>query len=355
MERRSGLFVTKLEKMAESYQQLQDFQNSYDCMREVIGEHIRNGTVDSVSDLASSCSLDTLWNSDESALSLSKTLDSIHSIIWRGRLLGLPNLDFYDDTELETEKRALLLERQLHLTCSEILKPQQASDAQFSGLDELFGCLFEIYDPEKYPIRRQRVALAASRLMNECPELLSEATVQAVKQSISVKQGQITNDSRLGGFSKHLTASISVNLALQERPVDVNRVEQALRTWTSLSDQPGQSLQDCVEDIPGLIRQLNLIIDYFDLQGLDHLQIPTLSLLGRILELQNPSNTTSIVENMSRLSLQYLRAGYSGKSGITLEKTQELVDSGSVSTEAMVNFYLAYSEHYLSIGALSKW
>jgi hypothetical protein len=64
---------------------------------------------------------------------------------------------------------------------------------------------------------------------------------------------------------------------------------------------------------------------------------------------------TALTECLLALSLQFLRAGYSGQAGLILAKCQNIVDTASPSSEAVVGHYLAYAEYFLCIGAIEKW
>jgi separase len=350
----AGMFSRRLEMLAEACERRHQFVESHRHYQSALQEHINTGLVESVARRASSMSFDAIWSSTD-GLSLSRCIDGVHSLLWKVDLTDEDALDFLDAPDLDEEGRSVILERQLWLFSNEILKPSRhMDDCLKERLHRILQALFHLLDAETYPIRRRRVALQATYISLTGAEMLQHDTNNLILELAErPRQPDKSRDAKLIPYLDHLHASLRTNLALSQPPTNLKEVTLALSTWQSVCDSH-PDLTTRIDGLPAFAHQLRLLSDFLEVQCLFSLRISTLSLLVRTVEVIDKEGT-ALTECLSALSLQCVRAGYSGQAALVLAKCQNVVDTASPSVDAVVGHYLAYAEYFLCIGATEKW
>lgn len=353
--RTSGMLARRLEMLAEVCEKSHRFAEGYRHYQNALHEHIDSGLVESVAQQTSSVSFDAVWSSTN-GLSLSRCIDGVQSLLWKVDLTEEDSLDFLDATHLEGECRGMILERQLWLFSNEVLKPsRRVDDCLKERLNRILRALFDLFDQERYPIRRRRVALQATYISLTGMDIIQDDIKRFVLEVSELPQKpEKSLDLKLIPYLDHLHACLRANLALSKTPSNIKDIASALATWQSICDSQPNDLATRIEGLPAFGQQLRLLADFLEVQCLFGLRISALSLLVRTVEAIDKEGT-ALTECLTALSLQCLRAGYSGQAGLILAKCQNVVDTLSPSLEAVVGHYLAYSEYFLCIGAAEKW
>jgi hypothetical protein len=300
-------------------------------------------------------SFDALWSSAD-GLSLSRCVDNAHYLLWKVDLIEEDALDFLDPLDLNEDCRALVLERQLWLFSKEVLKPlRRVDDCLKERLHRLLQTLFGLLDQERYPIRRRRIAHLAACISLAGTDIIGDDIKNLISSMAELPRApEKSGDLKLVPYLGHLHASLQATLALTKTPTDVKDITSALATWQNISDSQPNDLTSRIDGLPAFAHQLRLLADFLEVQCLFSLRITTLSLLARTIEAIG-NEGTALTECLSALSLQCLRAGYSGQAGLVLARCQSVVDTATPSVEAVVGHYLAYSEYFLCIGAAERW
>jgi separase len=352
--RRIGLIATKLEALASLHERHGTYLEASECLRQLFNQHLKSGIVGSAVNSAAALSYDKLWQTSD-GLTLSRCIDRYHSIVMKAQANDLTLSELYD-SDLENEAKGMVMERQLQLHCEQLLKPKPCHvKGQVETIVIVLQSLFDLYQPEMYPVRRQRPALLASLLFNHLSDVLPENILHAVHQAKELPSDfEQSRDKLLAGYSNHLRNGIAVNLALRNPKLAYEHVEKAIRSWQELLENPQSSLLDQVDHMSMFVYQLTLLVDFLDVQCQPRLRIPTLSLLSRLLEALGSDSFSALVDTLATLALQYLQLGYSGKASLTLTKCQNFVENASLSPESQVAYHLANVEYFLAVGNTAK-
>jgi separase len=352
--RTAGMLARRLEMLAEVCERNHQSAESHRRYQHALQEHIDTGLLESVARRASCMSFDAAWNSAD-GLSLSRCIDGVQSLLWKTDLTDESPLDFLDASHLDEECRGVILERQLWLFSNEVLKPsRRVDDCLKERLHRVMRSLFDVFDQERFPIRRRRAALLATYISLTGMDIVEDDIKSLVLEIAGRPQHpEKSRDINLIPYLDHLHASLQTNLALSQPLTNINDITSALSTWQSIGDSQSD-LTTRIDGLPAFAHQLRLLADFLEVQCLFSLRISTLSLLVRTVEAIDKEGT-ALAECLSALSLQCLRAGYSGQADLVLAKCQNVVDTASPSVDAVVGHYLAYSEYFLCIGATEKW
>ncbi|KAF2399345.1 hypothetical protein EJ06DRAFT_495058 [Trichodelitschia bisporula] len=326
-ERQAAHLCAKLERLAEISQTPKTLGLVTDALRQVVDEHIQSGTLRAAADQAAALPLD--------AGRMLKSVRSLALLLWKR------DEPHFDDSTLPDDHRGLLLEWQFEYALPELIKarPEQVP----ARAESLFVALMDVYAADRFPVRRLRTVVTALRL--------PEGSVQLGKclLELDARWTKPAKDKGLVRFWDHLSASARALRALRN-PVDITAAQKALETWQGIVDSSVSldSLQQHVDPIEPWVAQLNLLADFFAMQGAAHSELRTLNLLVKVLELQEHSALPGVI---TRLGLQYSRAGFTTKAGVLLARAQALLTEPS---EARLRWCLAYAEYLLDIGCLDK-
>ncbi|KAF3910152.1 Separin [Arthrobotrys entomopaga] len=110
-----------------------------------------------------------------------------------------------------------------------------------------------------------------------------------------------------------------------------------------------QQLQDCSANCDFMVEKLKLLVDFLDMKGYSMARKQALELLAKLYKLLEYSIDV-IVRCKVSLGIQYLRLGFSGKSGSTLSEAGQWMKKEDVSTATKLEWNLAYTEYLISIG-----
>jgi separase len=355
-ERVTGFLAMKLEKLAEVYQKKKCYTEAHTTLGQAMSEYIGMGALRDAAELATSNSLNVVFGTGAPA-SLHRVAKMMHHLASK---LGSPpdQENGLDESTLAPEERAVLLEMRLGLFAQSLTRSSRLESVQTTELESLVEDLLELYDPDQKPLRRQRVEAAILRINADLPDLIEQEHLDTIKKTATLIPDGVGlgDDSGLASFRHHLGAALQATLALEAKPVDIEKLKSALQRWQSIVDssQTWDALLGHIDNTDSWIGQLQTITDYLDFQGLQSVLIPSLSLLTRVLELQGAASPVLLLATMSRLGVHLVRAGYSGRSGLILAKAGQLLQNTDLTIEARLRHYLARSEYLLAIGATER-
>jgi separase len=225
------------------------------------------------------------------------------------------------------------------------------------SFERLSKTLLDLYSPSDYPIRRQRVAILLIRLAAEKPEFSPLSKMDALDDIRVESDEGLGEDSNLAKFQVHIHMTLKVLLNFRQSSPSVPNLKEAILTWQTIlgSVDSWPSLLDKVDDTTKWTTQLEMISDYLAIRAEEYLRIPVLKMIARILELRDDNDSTQLVLAQSKLALQLLELGYSGKAGLVLAKSQAVLSNIEATAEAKLHWHLAYAKYLLRIGNTDKW
>ncbi|KAJ6085991.1 Peptidase C50 separase [Penicillium sp. IBT 16267x] len=355
--RTTAFTALKFERMAHLYLDGNMHVDSEKSFRQSIAEYIDSGTLQQITDSglgAHPCSGGQ--NPQSPAFMLGRVLSTFLKVNLRRK--GTKSSDIYDDVELSSEQRGMLLEWQMSLLAD--LHAYSSSEEGFrSTFTSVVSDLVDVYSRDLHPIRHGRVVLSALRYLLEHPgclettisERIMEEGTKAFTNGIEVGQ-----DTDLAPFTQHITNSLRIIIGFHHGQMDVNDLEITLASWTSMIRQctDESSLLLCIHDIDYWVLQLKALVDYTEIHGLWKSQLSALELILRVAELQKSTDLSDAITILSRLVLQHCRLGHCQKAGDLLSRGEQYLTRHKISSLATISCKLARAEYLLETGEADK-
>ena len=262
----------------------------------------------------------------------------------------------YDRTDLPTSLRGMVLEQQvaslelsmLNGGSSQILK---------STLNNLAYKLLDIYEANRYPIRRTRVILAFLCAELTSPSiLLDEVRERISKNPLPLLPECLEEDSGLSGYACHLEASHElVSSFLQETP-SVALSRKVLDAWKSVMEASrGISLRERVDSIPCWTKQLRMLADFFGMQGLEVERAETLEICQMVQGSKASASADDLARCQTDLSFQLLDFGQSREANLMLQKVKKQVDTVGLKQTTKFQWHLASASYSLQVDNAAEW
>lgn len=266
-------------------------------------------------------------------------------------------LAFYEDLDLPPGARAALLEWQLSLYVHTLSKNRHWNSALDSSLNILIKRLHGLYRPATNPIRHLRLKILLLQLSQSNENILHQDIIPGIVDTVPAYSVAGTEDEGLARFEAHLRASLNLKIAMQRTTPLPSSMKESFLSWEYLVDKAAswEAITQRVDDIDSWISDLKTSADFLNAKGEEYLALPVLHLLVKIQELQESPDTSELVTMLCDLALQYLRLGYSGKTGMSLARAESLLVHGSVSMEARLRWHITYAEYLARIGNSVKW
>ncbi|KAF2199710.1 hypothetical protein GQ43DRAFT_491012 [Delitschia confertaspora ATCC 74209] len=353
-ERNAGLVSMKLEKLGEALDSINRPHEARAAFHESITNLIESGDLRASVELASKMPLHSIFDIDGSFAALARLLRLNHHSFIKDGISG-SELAFFDDKSLSAAERGLIMEWQVSLFFRTLSKNRTWDLTLNSSVQTLANRLKEIYSATKFPVRRRRTYIALLELADAHPDVLAPELL-GTDDEAEVDDPTGTLDNGLYRYNEHLKATIKIKLALRGSSPAIAPIKGSLHFWQSLLDSTTTwaDLLEHIDNPDSWIQQLQAIADFLAVKGEEYLSIPVLNLMNKALELRRNSDTSLLVSTLSRTGLQLLRLGYSGKAGLAFAKAQGFASSSATSTEAKLQWHLAYAEYLLKIGNSEK-
>jgi len=355
LEKSAGFLAVKLERLGALHEGLGRFSDALDLFAEAAQSHIDAGVLRNAATAAHTRSLPDVWEGEGAVGVFGKALSSWTKLAVKDDSTSrFP----FDDETLSLDERGFLLEWQLAVL-SNLLDTKTTTDRHRRSIWILANLLLEIYQAEYFPVRRLRLVLCLLRTESNHADIIDLDLTDKLTAEFDDQSWQIstTSDGGLIRYEAHLKACVTASLAFRKDRPSAKGLQSVLGIWSGVLDACGtwHCLGERVENRADWILQLQSLIDYLHMQGLEMLRISALHLMVGIRELQEPVDYSALVRSTSDLGLQYSRLGYSGKAGQALARAVKYMESYNVSTEIKLQWYLAYAEYLVEIGNFEKW
>lgn len=352
-ERKAAAFLTKLEKMAEFYKGAARYDDLFKTLLSLRDEMISNGVLSAVAEAAASQSLQAAWSQDETTSALARTLNSLIKVQLKYLNSG-SQVSLFDES-WSTEEQGTVLELQLELLLSNQLS---SSNVGLDAETKVFRTLLSVYDRAQYPIRRLRVlirllSIDLPRRLDVADNILEEFDPVQFRSLVT----EATKDENLQQHLLHFQTMATTLFELQQSQPSIEGLKHGLAAWSSIrgryTDQ--NSLERKIEDVKGLLAHLHCVSDFLHMRGFDTVRVAVLRLITDFNEICGDACTPDDrVLGFIRLGLQWLHLGYSGKAGLAFDRAQSHSHQNGVTTHALQQLHLSYSEYLLAIGSCDK-
>ncbi|KAJ5929368.1 hypothetical protein N7454_007216 [Penicillium verhagenii] len=357
--RTTAFTALKFERMAHLYLDANMHTDAEKSFQQSIAEYIDSGTLQQITDSGTGAHLTPGSQDPQSPVfMLGRVLSTFLKVKLRRKGSKSKSSEIYDDIELDSEQRGMLLEWQMGLLAD--LHAYSSSEEEFrSTLTSVTSNVLDIYSTDIHPIRHGRVVLSALRYLLERPgcldtaisERLMEEGTEAFTAGIEVGE-----DADLAPFAQHITNSLRIIIGFHQGQMDPNDLENTLASWTSMIRQcsDANSLLLRVHDIDYWVLQLKALVDYTEIHALWKSQLSTLELILRVAELQKSADISDAITILSRLVLQHCRLGHCQKAGDLLSRGEKYITQHKVSSLATISCKLARVEYLLETGEIDK-
>ncbi|KAJ5263678.1 hypothetical protein N7478_011283 [Penicillium angulare] len=355
--RTTAFSALKYERMAHSYLDGNMASEAERAFRQSITEYIESGTLQRMVDSGmGSHSAAGSKDTQNPAFMLSRVLSGFLKLKLRRK--GSKSSDIYDEAEMNSHQRGMLLEWKMDLLID--LHSYSPSEEDFrSILAPILLNLLDVYSSELHSIRRSRVILSALRCLLEYPGSFdSSLSERLIQESIEVLRNglEVGEDTDLAKFARHITNSLRIIVGFHNGQMDHGELADSLASWNSMIRQCSdwKSLLLCVNDVDYWVSQLKALVDYTEIHGLWKDQLSALELILRIAELQKSGDLSDAIGILSRLVLQHCRLGHCQKAGDLLSRGEQYLTQHKVSSLANISCKLARVEYLIEVGDIDK-
>ncbi|KAK1751637.1 Separin [Echria macrotheca] len=341
-EKEKGHYLVKLEKLAEVCKALGRGESALSALQSLRSNLLEDGVLTAVSRDLETKSVNAAWARDEKAEILSRALVSISKTEQN-------STDWVD--VLPEAEQAAALEHHLHFVLLKSGKKQDEITLRHPTVYSLLG----IYNPTRFPIRRFRLLIHLLCLevgRGDQSELVSVTRDAAQLDS----HGPFGDDEGLAGFVPHMKAFFHSLMALLDGCRDTTTIQQSLATWQSIVKACNNKtdLERSVEDVSGLLDHLQSVADFLRMKGQESTLAIVLELCADITQVAEGPVAEDIIHHNTCLALQYSNLGQSCKAEQAFAKAQECVAAHKTLGDAVANFHLAFSEHFIAIGNFKR-
>lgn len=356
-EKEAGLLAMKLERLAESLDQLGRVDDSRKAFVRCIQSLMDTAQQQGIAEVAATHSVPQIFESAGIFGTLGRILKSYHRSFVKYGLRKSDGVAFFDDCRHAPSARGTVLEWQLALYQKTLSRNRQWDSSLNLSILAMVERLLDIYPPTRFPVRHQRVLLVILQISQAYPEIVSTELVSPRLKASGDGEAAQAEDQGLSRFKEHLKAQVNLKFALQESKPPVAIIQDCFSTWQSLVDSAAswESLIDRIDNKEHWLQEMQACAEYLAAKGEEYESLPVLHLLVRVLELQQSLEPSDLVTTLCTFGLQLLRLGYSGKAGLAFAKAELLTSSRPTSTEAKLRWHFGYAEYLLGIGNATKW
>jgi separase len=353
----AGHLTMKLEQLGDTLESLAHARSSRDAFKQCIRAHLESDASEHLSTSTPKASLQIIFDVDGPLSILARVLKSHHRTYIKFGLTNSDELAFFDDCKLLPGIRGALLEWQLSLYLQTLGRNRQWDSTLNSSISTLVLRLQEMYESNKYPVRRLRLTSGLLQLFQSQENILPKESLPPKLPSMNPSDIAGSEDEGLARFWPHLNALCSLKLSMQLESPPTTTLRECFSTWESLIDSAPswEQVVDCLDNPETWIQDVEACVEFLNAKGEEYLALPVLQLLVKVGDLRRSSDTSPLVLNLCSLGLQFLRLGYTGKAGMAFAKAEALLERQPLSTEARIRWCIAYAEYLARIGNTTKW
>ncbi|KAI5868069.1 peptidase family C50-domain-containing protein [Durotheca rogersii] len=342
-EQTRAQLLVKWERFAELCRASGRVEDAIDALRAIRDHLVREDIVPTITTSLATQPWLVAWQQNSNIELLSRTvcnlakLDRKHND-WTWLLVG--------------SDKATALEHDLYAIISKDSRYRQGLDLSNSTVKSLL----EFYSVEQHPIRRLRTLLQLLTMNVGAQTGLDDLRkeVEAVLKAIT--EEVVGDDAGLIRYTPHLQALAACVFGLLDSNIDSPQVKKALSGWRDMISkcQSAEQLALHIDNPPQLLTNLQSLVDFARIKGLEALQTEILELSINLSKVAAENNLEVLITQGIALSRQHLSHGWSSKAEKLLRDNQELISQPEVARELAVNFHLSAAEYHLSLGALDK-
>jgi separase len=350
-----GFATVKLERLAQTYVDLHRTIEAKETFEEAIRCHLGAGVLQRLTLKANTASFQSICTDVEDQTGAFRRVLAAFIGFVSGHNQGQSSSHFFDDSALPRGERGLLLEIQL-MIIAELAKGKGVQ--QPDSLNGLVRTLLTVYDCSTYPLRRLRVILRLLRFSSSGAATLDSSILSSLQAEIagnSIDDVGLSNDTGLQRYATYLEGARTVCAFFHWGQTQPEVLDKAVSIWSTLLEGDKPEIELCVENTEDMAKQLEIVVDYFDMQGLWLSKLRALDLLSNLYEIKRMDDASPQTKALSRLGLQYSRLGYSGKAGSLLAKAQVCLEKSQVSLLDKLTWHFSYAEYLLDIGNTERW
>ncbi|KAK6361177.1 hypothetical protein TWF730_004921 [Orbilia blumenaviensis] len=338
----SGNLAAKHERLGAMYVGLGDLARAVESFDAALRVHVTVGDFDKITDHFPEEQID-LHNEEEKTIA--KTLSQyVKCCLDSGK-----GLRFWDNQEFTNDTRYLVILFQIQACLGSGLP--QSFQLVFSPLCQLLsssGVGLNI---------RSRSAMILVSILPEIPEKDMQNSIQLVASLRDEISGLIRSQSAQSAVSSNNlyqcgTLSLAICVAyLSDHDQKVEYLLDGLNCWEALLQAcvSREQLAECSANGDFMVEKLRLLVDFLDMKGYSLARKQALELLLKLYKMLDYSADVVVGCTVS-LGVQYLRLGFSGKSGSILSDADSWIKRGGVSTVTKLEWNLAYTEYLISTG-----
>lgn len=340
-ERTKAQILFKLERMSILYKETGRSGDAMASLHSLRDALVEDGVLPAVAEASKELPPRQAWSISQEAEQLSSALISI------GRL----EQGWVDWTvHLDEPERLVALEHRL-----EFIVLRNGSGTNSAGTqDASIEALLELCSVDKYPVRRMRILtrlLAANIGDSKYREILQAQFDEAASIGGNAALGE---DNGLQGCLAHMKALSQSMVALACQPPNHEQIQDSISTWRSILANP-TSIDQKIDDLPGLLEHLQSVADYARLSNRNSLLLDALQLASDLSHQAADLDTALNLQISAALALQLTNIGQSTKALGILEQAQQSLSPGDTKCrEDVLGFLLSHAEYYLEVGSIEK-
>jgi separase len=353
--REGGHLTMKLEQLGDTLDSFNYVEKSRKAFSQCIHVHLESGMSQTLATFAATKSLQATFENEDSLRTFVRVVKSHHRSFLKAGLSSPDEMAFFDDVELLPSARGALLEFQLGLYLRTLSKNRQWDSKLDSSIATLLQRLQDLYAPKTYPIRRLRLSALQLQLSQSHTHTIPIESLSLDLSNTTIDMSS-SKDEGLARFAPHLQALCKLKATMQQSTPPTKALRECFSAWESIVDTATSwdGLVNHVDDVESWISDINASVEFLNAKGEEYLALPVLNLLVKTFELRKHADASDLVTSLCALGLQFLRLGYTGKAGLSISKAETLVTHHTVSTEARLQWYIAYAEYLARIGNTAK-
>ncbi len=356
-EKIAGLLLVKLEHGCLQNENVHEPKRTLKAYEEAIVANIDLGVVSRAAEAAIAKSLPDVFDMNEDLRRLGRLVLAYLKVTLTKEHAGASPV-FFDANMLPNNEKGLLLEYQFTCLVS-ILHSRGPSQKICTTLHSVTDLLLSIYAIATHPVRRLYVVIqllfAHTTHTAAVKDSVLLVALDGYHQTPSIDEPCL--DEGLQMYSPHLISSLEIFIALREKTPNVKNIQATLGSWCKVLQQNPDwpSIRSQVYDVAGWLLQLQLIVEYLAVHGLELLKVTALHILVTIHEAMGTAHCLDIVSSCADLGLQYATLGYSGLSGIVLQKAQQHFETSNAFPQLAMKYHLSYATHALNSHNHTLW
>ncbi|KAH7078885.1 peptidase family C50-domain-containing protein [Paraphoma chrysanthemicola] len=352
----AGHLPMKLESLGDLLESLGSVEKSRKAFGECISAHLESDVGQTLSDAAAKYSIQKIFDNTGPLGTAARVVKSYHRGFIKSGGPKSGETAFFDNPELQPAIRGALLELQLGLYIRTLSKNRHWDSSLDASIRSLVERLQHLYSPKIYPVRNLRLDILLLQVRQRLPHVVPTDMLEFDASEETAISARESKDVGLAEYEAHLKALLSLKTSMNQDTPPESVVKGCLSTWETLLDRvkSWKALVDYVDDIEYWISELQGSVAFLNAKGEEYLALPVLQLLLRVNGMREDPDASDLVGASCALGLQFLRLGYTGKAGLSLARAESVLTKRTISTEAHLQWHIAYSEYLARIGNTAK-